>query len=287
VSGPGPSPRAAGERGRRARVVVALAFLAAGALAGCGRKHPSAPGPTGGTPDDFARLVQASYVSGAVLPTTLETQSSLLVTLDVEGVAVGAALFRSGTIYVAAGTVAVRVNPRTFAWPTVDTLARQSVPVYNTPWFVYSSVPNLPALVPVVFDGVTRHHFEVSGTAAFPAFEDSVLSVARPVLSAPAAFAGVPRDADLAVSWSDAGTDSTVYVLCMLRSEVDTSRVAFGDLVRDQSGATSFPAPRLGVLPAGAARLSVARYRIARRTNGALPVNLVCEATVLRALTLN
>jgi hypothetical protein len=90
----------------------------------------------------------------------------------------------------------------------------------------------------------------------------------------------------MAVTWADAGSDTAVYVLCMVRSNVDTSRVALGNLVRDLDGATTIATARLATLPAGSARLSVGRYRIVRRLNGSLAVNLVCEAVALRALTL-
>ena len=172
------------------------------------------------------------------------------------------------------------------SFTTVDTLVRESVPVNFQPVYVYSSIPNLPHGLPIAFDGVLQHRFQVSGTAAFPALLDSVQSVALPVVTSPAAAAGVHRNADLAVTWSDAGTDSTIYVQCVVRSDADTTRLAWGQLVRDAAGATIVTTAQLSGLAAGSARLSVGRYRLLHHLNGSHKVNLVCEATELRAVTL-
>ncbi len=274
---------------RQAYRLAALTFmLVALVAAGCGTKNPSSPGGggNGGTTADFTAAVQAATLSGAVLPTTLAADASLLTTYDVDGMTAGGALFVSSGSFVDAGTVTVTSAGTATVPEAVDTLARRSVLVNYAPWTYYSSLPNLPAPLPLSFDGSHWHRFRVSGTAAFGALDDSVLSVARPAVIAPAVSSDVAESADLGIAWSDAGTDTTVYVLPAIRSNADTAHVALGVLVRDVAGHTSIPQARLASLPTGPARLAVARFRLVRHTVGAHAVQLLCEGVTLQYLTL-
>jgi hypothetical protein len=157
--------------------------------------------------------------------------------------------------------------------------------VYGQPWYLYTSVPNLPALPPIAFDGVAFHHFKLSGSPQCAAFEDSVLSVSRAVISEPASGAIVPRNSDLVVSWSNAGADPNVRILCFVVSSVN-SDIAPGLSAPDPDGTSGIEHEALEVLPAGSARLTVVRYRVVDRMNGPIGLHLKCEAIARVPLTL-
>ena len=262
---------------------IALTAFASFLIAGCGDDTPTAPTPPDGVPADFFRLWQTSFVDGTSFFTAIDDSAGQMVTMDVNGVAVAGAFLRANGRYVDAGTVQVGQSPPLNTG--VDTLARRSVPVFGTPWFLYTSAPHLPAQPPITFDGVTWHRFRVSGSAGFGAFEDSIRSVTRPFLSEPSAGAVVPRGSDLIVSWSDAGSDPDIQILCFVRSDVDSS-IAPGISARDPDGTTGITRDALQALPPGNARLTVVRYRERRVANGPVGVRLKCEGITLRALTL-
>jgi len=269
----------------RSKLIV-LVMLAAAALAGCGKHNLTSPWPRGrvdGLPADFYRLWSTSYVDGAEFFSTAGDPESQLVTMDVDGFPVVAVLIKVGSRYVDGGTVRVGQSPPIVAG--VDTLARRSVRVYGTPWYLYTSVPNLPALPPITFDGVARHRFRLTGSADVGAFEDSIQSVTRPTITAPAADATVPRSSNLVVSWSDAGNDTSVRVFGFVRSDVDSSIAPGVGDARDPDGHAIVDFAHAH-LPAGSAWLTVIRYRVAHRTIGQLGVVLKCEGIVHRPLTL-
>jgi len=208
---------------------------------------------------------------------------SHLVTADVDGTPVAVALVEVGSRYVDLGTVQAGQSP-TMPAP-VDTLVRRSVVVQGAPWFLYTSLPNLPALPPIAFDGVAEHHFRVSGSADFGAFSDSILSVKLPVISVPTAGAIVPRNSNLVVTWSDASADTSVHVFAFVRSNVDSSiGPGVGDW-RDPDGRATVDFVH-SYLPAGSARLIVIRYRFVTRTIGQVGLEVKCEGVVHRMLTL-
>ncbi len=262
---------------------IMLATLALSALAGCGKRSPTSPVVSAdGGAADFYRVWDTSFVSGAYFFSTGGDPQNQLVSMDVDGSKMVAALFYDGTRYVDAGTV------KFDQWPLiasgVDTLARRSVPVHGTPWYLYTSVPNIPAL-DATFDGVARHRFRVAGSASIGAFEDSVLSVMCPIIAAPIIGATVPRNQNLDVSWSDAGTDTSVRVFGFVVSDVDSSiGPGIGD-ARDPDGHATV-AFEYSPLPAGSARLTLIRYRIVHRAVGATGVILKSEGVTHRALTL-
>lgn len=270
------------------KLILSL-LLATSTLTSCGKHHPAAPGEPGagttggGDPGDFYALWRQSAVEGAQFFTTGGEPRTQLVTMDVDGVTMAAAMFEVGSRFVDAGTVRVTQSPPLAAG--IDTLARLSVPVYGTPWFLYTSVTNVPPSPPVTFDGVARHRFQVSGSAEIEAFEDSLTSVKPPVLSYPSEGEVIPRGADLIVTWSDAGTDTSVRVFAFAYSDVNGGLApGIGD-ARDPDGHAKVDFTHMS-LPAGAVRLNVIRYRVAHRTIGGVGVVLKCEGITRRTVTL-
>lgn len=268
---------------------LALALSLAAALAGCGGSS-STTGPTGpptGTFNDLLALIDRSLITGAALPTDLDSTAAILGTVSVEGARGALALFPTFlTPTVAqfsdAGIVSVRTGPS----GGETALDKQQLVVSGFTMNIYSSVPSHPAGIPLAFDGTTQHRFTVSGSTSVVAFVDSVLSVSQPVLTTPAPGATITRSAGLPIEWTAMGTDTTVYVTAVIVSMVDSSFSAAATIARDVEGRATIDAGPLTTLPIGAARLSVARYRLKRRDAGARRVNLVCESVALRTLEL-
>lgn len=272
------------------RCAVFTAVIVVGGIlfASCSKHNPVSPAVRNdGTAGDFYRLWEDSFVEGAEFFTTGGDPAGQLVSMDVDGLPFAAGLIAVGPDharrYVDAGTVQVWQSPPLAGG--VDTLARRSVPVRGTPWYLYTSAPNLPALPPIAFDGVTRHHFKLTGATEVGAFEDSILSVKRPVLSAPAMGATVPRNVDLIVRWSDASTDTSVRVFGFVWSANDSGLAPGVGDARDPDGQAKIDFSH-AYLPAGAARLTVIRYRVLHRTIGTLGLVLKCEGIVHQALVL-
>ena len=95
---------------------------------------------------------------------------------------------------------------------------------------------------------------------------------------------GPPPPPGLTVSVSPAYAGITVTQTLTL---VDTTKTAVGVLARDGDGATIVTAAQLGLLPAGSAKLGVARFRLTYRTVSGHKIGMACESTRLRSLTLN
>lgn len=271
---------------RLVATLVPFALLASLLLgAGCGKGSKATEPAGNGTAEDFQTLLKRSYVPGTMIPTTLVASAHLLATLEVGDVRAAFAFFQQAGVFVDAGTVRLG-RQRPIAWIGPDTLVRQSVPVNGTPFYAYSTVPALPDMPSLVFDGSRYHLFHVTGSTNVPAFEDSVLSVSRPTVTAPASASTVLLTDSLVVTWSDAGSDTTVYVLCGLRSQVDSTKAVTARLVRDADGRTSFTSARLGTLAAGPATLAVARFRLVHDVVGGEQVDVLCESSEVRTLTL-
>lgn len=266
-----------------------LAFALALVLPGCGGGGGTT-GPTGpptGTFNDLLALIDRSLLTGAALPTDLDSTAAIVATLDVEGVRGAFALFPTFLTPTAAqfsdaGTVSVRTGPS----GGETALDKQQLVVSGFTMNVYSTLPSHPAGVLLAFDGATQHRFTVSGSTSVVPFVDSVLSVSRPNVSAPSPGATITRSAGLPITWTAMGSDTTVYVTAVIVSMIDSSFSATATIARDIDATATIAAGPLTTLPPGAARLSVARYRIQRRDAGARRINLVCEAVTLRALEL-
>ena len=262
-------------------VVVALLF------ASCSKPTSPVVPPNRDTPGGFYKLWQESFVEGAEFFTTGGDPGIQVVSMDVEGLPFAAGVFAVGPQYspryADAGRVRVWQSPPVSGG--VDTLARRSVLINGTRWYLYSSAANLPALPPITFDGVTRHHFEVTGSGEVGAFEDSIQSVKRPVISAPVVGATVSRNTDLIVRWSDAGTDTSVRVFGFVWSANDSVLAPGVGDARDPDGQARVDFSH-SYLPAGAARLTVIRYRVVHRTIGTMGVVFKCEGIVHQTLLL-
>ncbi|HTR98047.1 MAG TPA: hypothetical protein VMH61_09100 [Candidatus Acidoferrales bacterium] len=268
--------------------LLAAALLASLGLTGCGRSSSStAPTPTNGTLADLLALIHSAYIPGAVLPPNVDASASLLATMELGGVRAASALFVSGTTLLPAGTVDVRVP--LVPGPGVAQLAldQLSTPYLGVPQYAYTTLVSNPAGVTLPFDGASFHAFSVQGSGSFPAFSDSVQSVTPMSLTLPADMATVSRASDLTVTWTAAGADTSVYVTVLVTSAADSTRTAAGVLVRDSAGSTTVPAAQLGLLPAGGAKLGVARYRLRYAVVSGHRVGLACESTKLQSLTLD
>ena len=272
------------------RYVLALAGVAligAAVLAGCGSsEHTVAPQPpVTGTLADVRAMVASTVLPGTVLPPNADTTASLLATMNVNGLRGASAVFVLNLSLANVGNVSVLTGPG--AGGVDVALDRLSTPYGGVPEYAYTTLVSHPLGVALPFDGAAYHVFAIAGASAWGAFEDSVRSVAVPTLDAPGPGASIARNADLAITWTDAGADTTVYVACAIISTADSSRVAPGDLARDASGTATITAGRLGSLPAGPATLAVTRFRLAYHTVTGRRVGLASMATSTRNLTLN
>lgn len=274
---------------RRIAVLVLAAALGSAALAGCGGKSGGPAGPTipTGTIDDLFALLDQAVVAGAVVPTNLDTAAtSLLYSLEVDGKRGATALFVQLTTASQTLLDAGEVTIAPVASGTVA-LGKHQLSVTGLLQTVYTTFITRPAGILLPFDGTTFHRFAVSGSGAVAAFTDSVKSVTAPAVASPAAGAVVDSLADLTVTWSNPGSDTTVYVICELRSNVDSTRFAAATIARDVDGSAVVPQARLLPLPPGPATLSVARYRLAPRLIAGRVTAIVCESATTRGVTMN
>ena len=156
--------------------LLVITLIVAGPLAGCGKHNPVSP-PVSSAGPSWSDLWDMAYPDGGEYFVVSGGTESQFVTMDLDGFPLGAAYVRVGSRYVDVGTVTVGQSPTTPA--TVDTLVRRSATVSGNPWYLYTSLPSLPEFPPLTFDGVAQHRFQISGSANFGAFDDSVLSVRR------------------------------------------------------------------------------------------------------------
>lgn len=268
---------------------VVMLFLGVMVAAwGCGKSNPGSTQPSIplGTTSDLLALVDQSFTPGAIVPTNVDsTVASLLYSLKVDSRSGASALFLQPSavpLLLDAGDVTVApVAAGSLA------LSRYQLNVTGFVQTVYTTFLSRPAGITLPFDGLTFHRFAVSGTSGVPAFTDSVQSVTAPAITAPAVSAVVDSAAALTVSWTPmAAGDSTVYVICEIQSQVDTTRYAAAVIARDVDGSTQVPQARLAPLPSGAARLSVARYRVRPLVAGGRPTALICEAATTRDVSM-
>ncbi len=265
-------------------LLAALTFV----VAGCGAGSSTAPGGVPlGTFNELLAMIDRAVIPGAILPPNADSTAAFLGALNVEGLRAGFGLFPT---YISPTVVqfsdAGAVSIRTVASGGETTLDRQQLIVSGFTMNVYSTLPSHPAGFVLAFDGTTQHRFTVSGASSVTAFVDSVRSVSLPVVVTPAAGATVPRASNLDITWTPMGSDTAVYVAGLLVSEIDTTLSAAVTLARDVDGSSRIDSARLATLPIGAARLSLARYRIVRRDAGARRINLISQAVTLRTVEL-
>ncbi len=278
------------QRPRRWRVWPVLLAGVVAALVGCGKSPttPTQPAIPTGTFNDLTAMISRSYPSGGQLPTNLDTTANILAGINVEGRAGAVALFpilSSGFVTLSdAGTVTVRTGLGPAKSLTV--LDRLQLNVAATIHTVYTTLLSHPFDLALAFDGTTSHAFTTSGTSAVPAMNDSVKSVTLPTISAPSPGANVSRAADLTVSWGDAGTDSTVYIMAFVGSQVDTTQFAAAALTRDSNGSLNVPSVQLALMPNGNAELLLVRFRLVRRALAGRKIDLISEAVRRRSVVL-
>lgn len=268
-------------------LIAALALTAS--LVGCGGSS-STTGPSGpptGTFNELLALIDRSLITGAALPTDLDSTAAIIGAVSVEGYRGAIALFPTFITPTAAqfsdaGTVSVRTGVS----GSETALDKQQLVVSGFTMNVYSTVPSHPAGIALAFDGTTQHRFTVSGSTSVVGFVDSVRSVTQPVVVSPSAGATITRASGLTLTWTPMGSDTTAYVTALIVSQVDSAFSAVATIARDVDGTSSISSGALSGLPPGAARLSVARYRLTRRDAGARRINIVSEAVSLRTVEL-
>jgi len=261
----------------------AAALAVALPLASCGKSSKStAPvvTPSVSLGAAIRLLVPATFA----VPANLDTTGSLLVTTSVDDTKAALSAFVSGGGLTSAGNVYLR----TINGPPDSLQLTQLAGITNgLSYVVYYSVPYVAEGIKIPFDGNGYHVWNVKGSSTISAFIDSVQSVDDVDLTAPAASANVPRASDLTVSWSDGGVAADVFVGAAVISSADTTRHVAAAAVLSSAGSLIVPTAKLAALPAGAATLAVARYRLAFRSENGHPTSFLVEAVVRRPITLN
>jgi hypothetical protein len=260
--------------------LLALVLLALLPLGGCGGKSsPTAPGPIQTL--SLRQALDAALPSIVPVPVNLDTTASVLVTLHVPGLkGAGAAFVNNGQLVDAGG---VWIHSA-----AVDSVQLAKTVAGSGTLIIYSTLTGAPPPnVNIAFDGLAYHVFRVGGSISVPAFADSVKSVDDLNVSAPLDNATVPGSGALTVTWSDAGTDTSVKVVATVIANSDTTRKAAAAAVPDPDGTVQIPAVAMMHLPPGPARLSVARYRLVYKTAGGRNTGFACETIDVRNLILN
>lgn len=271
---------------RRWLVPLAALCLAA-ALAGCGGSGKSvAPPLPYGTLADVRAMVKRTYVPGTVLPPNADTTARLIAFMNVNGISGAAAVFVSGSSLADAGTVTVRTHPLGSGVAEVA-LDKASLWYDGNRQYAYTTLPSHPLGLALPEDGIAYQRMTVGGNAGWPTFADSVRSVVVPQLALPGIGSNNLRNLDLQVSWSDPGADSTVYVICALTSEVDSTLSVTGTLARDTAGGAIISYRQLVPLPAGGATLAVTRYRLVYHAVSGHSVGIASTGTTLRHIILS
>ncbi len=268
------------------RAPAVLLFLLA--LAGCsGKRTPLAPT----TPDTpagsaYAQIAAAKLPGAFVLPNTVDTTSTLLFTCEIDGAEFAGGLFRNGPDLVNAGSVFVRksLDDAIADSTAIDTLY---FAFGGAPRTLYTTTKTLPPGIDLPFDGDSRHIFGVGGSGAFPALIDSVRSTRGAFLTEPVLHEFYPKSQDFTVSWSNPGTDTTVYVTAAISMVGDPAKRVVAAVAREMGGQLVIPAAVFATLPLGHAEIAVARYRLSYRTVAGRRVGVLASAVATRLFYFN
>ena len=264
-------------------ILPLVCFVAAGCSSNSGSTAPPANPPSLSLNQALARAVPSTVT----VPTEIDTTASLLFTIHFDGALKGAgAAFLNGSQLVDAGNVWTR----TLNAAVLDSvqLTEVSGVVSGHQLIVYGSMASIPPMmVNIPFDGSTYHVFHVAGSASVAAFIDSMKSVHDLHVNSPAADTTRSRSSDFTVHWDDAGGDAGVKVVATVISGADTTLKAAATMALDSDGAATIPTAALMRLPAGAAKLAIARYRLVYKLIGVRMTGFLCETVVVRNLTLN
>ncbi|MBI1799972.1 MAG: hypothetical protein HYR73_09860 [Candidatus Eisenbacteria bacterium] len=279
--------RTAARRLRAFAPWISTAALVGLGASGCGKSGSTAP-PAAPASLTLNQALHAALPATITVPENLDTTASVLVTLHFpEGLKGAGAAFESGGQLVEAGAVWIRTTKLVGGGLDSVQFARTVTSSGGHTLIIYSTLATAPpSVVNIPFDGITFHVFRVTGSTSIPAFVDSVRSVDDLNLTAPAEADSVTRSAGLTVSWSDAGSDPTVMVGATVIAGSDSTLRAASDAASDPTGTLLVPAARLMALPAGAARVAVARYRLVYQPEGSLSIGFVCESVEVRNVTL-
>jgi hypothetical protein len=271
--------------------VLPLAALVLGALAafsaGCGKSTSSV------TPGTAASLTLRQALNTALpatvfVPANVDTTASLMVTLHLAGGLRGAgAAFMNGPQLWNVGNVWVRTT-KLLVPAQLDSvlLAITNGTFGGNSLVLYSTIGGTsPADLRIPFDGAAYHVFHVSGAAPFSAFIDSVQSVADVNVESPADGDSVTRAGGLTVTWAGP-TDAGVFVTATVIASTDSTVRAAATAVADPAQTAQVPAGQLTHLPAGAARVAVARYRLVYKTDGTQSVGFVTESITVKSVIL-
>ena len=90
----------------------------------------------------------------------------------------------------------------------------------------------------------------------------------------------------LTITWSPAGSDTTVYTSAMVFMRADSSKSVTSGVARDIDGTLAMSESQLLKLPAGAATLVLARYRLRNIFPSSRKVGLMTEMAESRPITL-
>jgi hypothetical protein len=267
---------------RHARIIALLA-LTLGIVSGC--SSTSAPKTT--VPSETLNQALHTVLPATVtVPSNVDTTASLLFTLHVSPVKAAGAAFETGGQLVDAGNVWIRtVSVATLdsvqLTETIAATGGRMITVYGALLGVPATSHDLP------FDGTKYHVFHVAGSTSISAFIDSIKSVHDIDVTAPAENAVIPRSGGLTVTWGDAGADTAVKVVATVIAGTDSTLRAAADVVADPAATLQIPSTRLNLLPNGAARLAIARFRLTYSIEGTHVIGMICETVEVRDITLN
>jgi hypothetical protein len=275
---------------RSFRAALVLVILVAAALWGCSSNDNGPTAPVQGTFADLVALGASSVPKEFVVPSNVDLAASLAASSTIDGKRQSFAAFHDGYYVVDAGEASVRV-PSPSAGPgdsPADSLLldKRSVLVGGMPNYVYTTLLSHPAGVAQDLEALGRFRFKVTGSTSVHAFEDSVGSVTGISATAPAPAAAVTRANGLTITWSPAGSDTTVYTSAMVFMRADSSKSVTSGVARDIDGTLAMSESQLLKLPAGAATLVLARYRLRNIFPSSRKVGLMTEMAESRPITL-